>query len=177
MTFLSPWSILNCHETIFNVGMFPYPGCTAPASCYTQLFSLHSFTLFNFVSIFSVSCQVSELQTNCLQHSQIQSVASPDLCVDTRYKHHGERFGLEECGHSGEQSLHLTWHRDIRPGRRSVCWDVSSGDPRAPVLLYNCHGMGGNQLWRYDPVSDYLDLSLFSGDTLALSVLQCHCYH
>lgn len=82
---------------------------------------------------------------------KIQSVASPELCVDTRYKHHGDRFGLEQCGRGGEQEMHLTWHKDIRPGRRSICWDVSSGDSRAPVLLYNCHGMGGNQLWRYDP--------------------------
>lgn len=87
---------------------------------------------------------------------KIQSVASPGLCVDPRFRHHGERFGLEECGQSGEQVLHLTWHRDIRPGRRSVCWDVSSGDSSAPVLLYNCHGMGGNQLWRYDPAQKWL---------------------
>ncbi|MPC82740.1 putative polypeptide N-acetylgalactosaminyltransferase 10 [Portunus trituberculatus] len=83
----------------------------------------------------------------------VQNVANPGLCVDCGYKHHGERFGLKECGWGGEQEMHLTWHQDIRPGRRSVCWDVSSGDPQAPVLLYNCHGMGGNQLWKYDPVS------------------------
>ncbi|KAK7084062.1 N-acetylgalactosaminyltransferase [Halocaridina rubra] len=87
---------------------------------------------------------------------KIQSVASKDLCVDTRYKHHGERFGVQECSNGGEQTFHLTWHKDIRPGKRSLCWDVSSGDVQSPVLLYNCHGMGGNQLWRYDTDHQWL---------------------
>ncbi|XP_063591466.1 putative polypeptide N-acetylgalactosaminyltransferase 10 [Penaeus indicus] len=87
---------------------------------------------------------------------KIQSIVDSNLCVDTRYKRHGDRFGLQECGHGGEQSFHLTWHKDIRPGKRSVCWDVSSGDAQAPVLLYNCHGMGGNQMWRYDPDKKWL---------------------
>ncbi|XP_066942249.1 putative polypeptide N-acetylgalactosaminyltransferase 10 [Macrobrachium rosenbergii] len=87
---------------------------------------------------------------------KIQSVANPDLCVDSRYKRHGERFGLQECSRGGEQSYHLTWHKDIRPGKRPLCWDVSSGDTQSPVLLYNCHGMGGNQLWRYDPEKKWL---------------------
>lgn len=87
---------------------------------------------------------------------KIQSIVDSNLCVDTRYKRHGDRFGLQECGHGGEQSFHLTWHKDIRPGKRSVCWDVSSGDAQAPVLLYNCHGMGGNQMWRYDPNKKWL---------------------
>ncbi|XP_047493614.1 putative polypeptide N-acetylgalactosaminyltransferase 10 isoform X1 [Penaeus chinensis] len=87
---------------------------------------------------------------------KIQSIVDSNLCVDTRYKRHGDRFGMQECGHGGEQSFHLTWHKDIRPGKRSVCWDVSSGDAQAPVLLYNCHGMGGNQMWRYDPDKKWL---------------------
>jgi polypeptide N-acetylgalactosaminyltransferase len=33
-----------------------------------------------------------------------------------------------------------------------MCWDVSSLDAQAPVLLWGCHGSQGNQLWRYDPV-------------------------
>ncbi|KAK8746356.1 hypothetical protein OTU49_017373 [Cherax quadricarinatus] len=94
---------------------------------------------------------------------KIQSVASSNLCVDTRFKHHGDRFDLQECGRGGEQTFHLTWHKDIRPGKRPVCWDVSSGDAQAPILLYNCHGMGGNQLWRYDP-------GFHSGDNFTGSV-------
>ena len=33
-----------------------------------------------------------------------------------------------------------------------MCWDVSSVDAQAPVLLWGCLGSQGNQLWRYDPV-------------------------
>ena len=75
------------------------------------------------------------------------------MCIDTQFKDHLERFGLEPCSRSGEQQFHLTWHKDIRAGRRKICWDVSSGDAEAPVLLYNCHGGGGNQLWKYNYVS------------------------
>ncbi|UYV60158.1 GALNT10 [Cordylochernes scorpioides] len=48
------------------------------------------------------------------------------------------------------QQFVLTWHRDIRPAKRTVCLDVSSPELRAPVMLWNCHGMQGNQLWKYD---------------------------
>jgi len=41
----------------------------------------------------------------------------------------------------------------MRPGKRTMCWDVSSSENQAPVLLWGCHGSGGNQLWRYDMVS------------------------
>lgn len=105
---------------------------------------------------------------------QIQSIVDSNLCVDTRYKRHGDRFGLQECGHGGEQSFHLTWHKDIRPGKRSVCWDVSSGDAQAPVLLYNCHGMGGNQMWRYDPVRNNLIIYLLP--SLCLYPLSIYLY-
>ena len=80
-------------------------------------------------------------------------------------------------GSSGEQRFSLTWRKDLRPSKRQkvwihiiitiiiiiiitfinitltmdckVCWDVSSSGTQAPVLLYNCHGQGGNQAWRY----------------------------
>ncbi len=29
--------------------------------------------------------------------NQVRSEASPDLCVDARFKESGERFGLEKC--------------------------------------------------------------------------------
>lgn len=84
-------------------------------------------------------------------HGQIRSVSNPNVCVDARFKQHGEKVEVAECSTVGgaEQSFHLTWHRDIRPGHRSVCFDVSSAENDAPVQLYTCHGVGGNQLWRY----------------------------
>lgn len=92
---------------------------------------------------------------------QIRSVVAPNLCVDTKFQGTEHSFGLEECvngtkrKHSdgNEQFFQLTWHKDIRPKGRTVCWDVSSLIEKAPVNLYSCHGMKGNQLWRYNIVS------------------------
>lgn len=83
------------------------------------------------------------------------------LCIDTQFKGQNERFSLAPClkdqrGRSGEQQLVLTWHKDVRPAKRSVCFDVSSSDVHAPVMLWSCHGMHGNQLWKYDTVTKHL---------------------
>jgi hypothetical protein len=50
------------------------------------------------------------------------------------------------------QNFILTWHKDIRPKGRTMCWDVSDVQNKAAVNLFPCHGMQGNQLWRYNPV-------------------------
>ncbi|XP_069690574.1 uncharacterized protein [Periplaneta americana] len=47
----------------------------------------------------------------------------------------------------------LTWHKDIRPKGRTMCWDVSDVQNKAAVNLFPCHGMQGNQLWRYNPIA------------------------
>jgi polypeptide N-acetylgalactosaminyltransferase len=51
------------------------------------------------------------------------------------------------------QHFILTWHKDIRPKGRTMCWDVSDVQNKAAVNLFPCHGMQGNQLWRYNAVS------------------------
>ena len=51
------------------------------------------------------------------------------------------------------QEFDVSWHKDIRPKKRSVCFDVSTSVRKAPVILFNCHGMGGNQRWKYNLVS------------------------
>jgi len=84
---------------------------------------------------------------------QIRNVKG-NLCIDTRFKSQNDRFNLEPCikdnaEHGGEQSFVLTWHKDIRPRNRAVCFDVSSSDDRSPVVLYGCHNMQGNQQWKY----------------------------
>ncbi|KAG1687667.1 putative polypeptide N-acetylgalactosaminyltransferase 10 [Nymphon striatum] len=84
-----------------------------------------------------------------------------DLCVDTQFKNEHERFGLEKCmkgheGMSGEQQFKLSWHKDIRPGTRNVCFDVSTSVDHAPIVLYSCHGGQGNQMWRYLPETKQL---------------------
>lgn len=92
---------------------------------------------------------------------EIRSVAAPELCVDAENKKADERFGLKECikdnrRSKGEQNFILTWHKDIRPKGRTMCWDVSDVQNKAAVNLFPCHGMQGNQLWRYDPEQQWL---------------------
>lgn len=88
---------------------------------------------------------------------EIRSIAAPELCADSEHKQKEETFGLKEClkdksGGSGEQNFTLTWHKDIRPKGRTMCWDVSDPNDKAPITLFPCHGMKGNQYWRYDVV-------------------------
>ena len=77
-----------------------------------------------------------------------------ELCVDTQNAREYARFKLRTCisvdPHAGgEQKMTFTWHRDIRPRKKSVCFDVSSSVQRAPIVLFGCHAQGGNQLWKY----------------------------
>jgi polypeptide N-acetylgalactosaminyltransferase len=92
---------------------------------------------------------------------EIRSVAAPELCVDTEKKNVDERFGLKECIKDNRKSLReqnfiLTWHKDIRPKGRNMCWDVSDLQNKAAVNLFPCHGMQGNQLWRYNAEQQWL---------------------
>lgn len=89
-------------------------------------------------------------------NGEIRSVET-NYCIDTKFKPSQSNFGLEICQSSnkdvgGEQNFELTWHKDIRPKSRNVCWDVSRSEPNSPVLLFECHGMHGNQEFKYDPV-------------------------
>lgn len=70
-------------------------------------------------------------------------------------------IGLKECKKDdskrrGEQNFTLTWHKDIRPKGRTVCWDVSNPHDKAEIVLYACHGMGGNQYWKYNVVGVFV---------------------
>lgn len=53
------------------------------------------------------------------------------------------------------QVFTFSWREDIRPGdpqhTKKFCFDAISHS--SPVTLYDCHGMKGNQLWRYRKVS------------------------
>ncbi|CAC5399676.1 GALNT [Mytilus coruscus] len=87
-------------------------------------------------------------------NGEIRNVAA-NMCIDTRFKGQNERFSIEPCikdggNAGGEQNIEFTWHKDMRPGKRSVCFDVSQSIRKAPVLLYNCHGMKGNQRFKYN---------------------------
>lgn len=76
-----------------------------------------------------------------------------NLCIDTKYKGGNERFKLETCskegGGGGEQQFEFSWHKDIRPKNRKICFDVSQSNPKSAVILFECHGMQGNQRFKY----------------------------
>ena len=81
---------------------------------------------------------------------EIRNQGTNTLCIDTKFKSTtGDTFGLEPCikehGGNGEQQFEFTWHKDIRPAKRSICFDVPNGDNGSPVILYPCHGQKGNQ--------------------------------
>uniref|UniRef100_A0A3Q2PMK8 Polypeptide N-acetylgalactosaminyltransferase n=1 Tax=Fundulus heteroclitus TaxID=8078 RepID=A0A3Q2PMK8_FUNHE len=88
---------------------------------------------------------------------EIRNVGS-GMCMEIKHFVSGSPIRLESCVKSrGEvswshgQVLTFGWREDIRVGEpnhtRKVCFDAVSHN--SPVTLYDCHGMKGNQLWRY----------------------------
>uniref|UniRef100_A0A3Q3DLR7 Polypeptide N-acetylgalactosaminyltransferase n=1 Tax=Hippocampus comes TaxID=109280 RepID=A0A3Q3DLR7_HIPCM len=80
------------------------------------------------------------------------------MCMETKHFVSGSPIRLENCGKargdvswSHGQVFTLGWRQDIRVGdpmhTKKVCFDAVSHS--SPVTLYDCHGMKGNQLWRY----------------------------
>ncbi|KAL8612926.1 hypothetical protein ACOMHN_035003 [Nucella lapillus] len=102
---------------------------------------------------FDLSKYYPPVEPQPLADGELRNPAS-NLCVDTRYKGANERFQLENCvkdgGAGGEQQLELSWHKDVRPRKRTVCFDASESMPKAPVILFSCHGMQGNQRFKYN---------------------------
>ncbi|XP_051902151.1 polypeptide N-acetylgalactosaminyltransferase 10-like isoform X1 [Hippocampus zosterae] len=88
---------------------------------------------------------------------EIRNVGS-GMCMEVKHFVSGSPVRLENCAKSrGDvarshgQVLTLGWRQDIRLGdpvhTRKVCLDAVSH--KSFVTLYDCHGMKGNQLWRY----------------------------
>ncbi|CAI5642674.1 unnamed protein product [Oreochromis niloticus] len=88
---------------------------------------------------------------------EIQNVGS-GMCMEVKHFVSGSPIRLENCvkgrgevGWSHGQVLTFGWREDIRVGdpmhTRKLCFDAVSHS--SPVTLYDCHGMKGNQLWRY----------------------------
>ncbi|XP_051870740.1 polypeptide N-acetylgalactosaminyltransferase 10-like [Pristis pectinata] len=80
------------------------------------------------------------------------------LCVDSKHGSSGSQLKLDVCIKDGEdepwsheQIFTLGWREDIRPGDflhvRKYCFDAISQNSQ--VTLFDCHGMRGNQLWKY----------------------------
>ncbi|VDK28372.1 unnamed protein product [Gongylonema pulchrum] len=86
---------------------------------------------------------------------ELRNIAA-NLCVDTQFQGAHEKFGLRKCisddpVDGGEQTLRLTFWHDIRPKGRTMCLDVSTSVNQAPIILYSCHGMKGNQHFKFLP--------------------------
>uniref|UniRef100_A0A3Q3WNB9 Polypeptide N-acetylgalactosaminyltransferase n=1 Tax=Mola mola TaxID=94237 RepID=A0A3Q3WNB9_MOLML len=80
------------------------------------------------------------------------------MCMESKHFVSGSPIRLESCvkgrgevSWSHGQVFTFGWREDIRVGdpmhTKKVCFDAISHN--SPVTLYDCHGMKGNQLWRY----------------------------
>uniref|UniRef100_A0A8C3G1V0 Polypeptide N-acetylgalactosaminyltransferase n=2 Tax=Cyclopterus lumpus TaxID=8103 RepID=A0A8C3G1V0_CYCLU len=80
------------------------------------------------------------------------------MCLESKHVVSGSPVRLESCAKgrtevswSHGQVFTFGWREDIRVGdpmhTKKVCFDAVSHN--SPVTLYDCHGMKGNQLWRY----------------------------
>lgn len=83
----------------------------------------------------------------------IQSDYDPDLCVT---KGKDPPYELKACIDVDDppesQYFSLSWRSEIREWDPERCWDVSAVGENAAVSAFECHSLGGNQLWRYDMV-------------------------
>ncbi|XP_005725499.1 polypeptide N-acetylgalactosaminyltransferase 10 [Pundamilia nyererei] len=88
---------------------------------------------------------------------EIRNVGS-SMCMESKHFVSGSPIRLESCvkGQGDVSWRHgqvftFGWREDIRVGdpmhTKKVCFDAISHN--SPVTLYDCHGMKGNQLWRY----------------------------
>ncbi|XP_037071463.1 N-acetylgalactosaminyltransferase 6-like isoform X2 [Pollicipes pollicipes] len=137
------------------------PGDLAPQRAIRERLKCRSFQWFMDTVAFDLVKKYPPIEPGDIAHGEIRSVADPSLCVDTRFKPHSQRFGMEKCmkdepGLGGEQTFHLTWRKDLRAGQRPLCWDVPGGDQQAPVFVWDCHGQQGNQFWTYDTKHQWL---------------------
>ncbi|MCP9266032.1 Nitrilase and fragile histidine triad fusion protein NitFhit [Dirofilaria immitis] len=86
---------------------------------------------------------------------ELRNIAA-NKCVDTQFKDAEKKFGLCKCIsdnplNGGEQNLRLTFWHDVRLHTRTMCFDVSLAMSQAPIVLFPCHGMQGNQHFKYLP--------------------------
>ncbi|XP_040006264.1 polypeptide N-acetylgalactosaminyltransferase 10-like isoform X1 [Xiphias gladius] len=88
---------------------------------------------------------------------EIRNVGS-GMCMESKHFVSGSPIRLESCvkgrgevSWSHGQVFTFGWREDVRVGdpmhTKKVCFDAISHN--SPVTLYDCHGMKGNQLWRY----------------------------
>ncbi|XP_030371943.1 polypeptide N-acetylgalactosaminyltransferase 8 [Scaptodrosophila lebanonensis] len=83
----------------------------------------------------------------------LQSLAAPELCLDTAHKKSGQPQ-LLPCGTDLKypelnQKWTLSYRRELRSSY--LCLELRNRQPNATIWLWQCHGQLGNQFWYYDP--------------------------
>uniref|UniRef100_A0AC35TYG2 Polypeptide N-acetylgalactosaminyltransferase n=1 Tax=Rhabditophanes sp. KR3021 TaxID=114890 RepID=A0AC35TYG2_9BILA len=70
------------------------------------------------------------------------------LCMDATNLSHNQQLRVNKCG-GGRQTFSLYYRNDLRIKGSQDCLDASSSNDGTPVVLFGCHGMGGNQRFTY----------------------------
>jgi polypeptide N-acetylgalactosaminyltransferase len=93
--------------------------------------------------------------------------AAAGVCLDTTTTNLAEmKLRLVPCGVQGTsllQNFYLTRRLDdlrVEGSFGSKCVDSSKGQPLSVVEMYGCHGMRGNQEWKYLPATGQLRHSI-----------------
>lgn len=92
----------------------------------------------------------------------IQSLANPDLCINTMQRHPPESVELYLCDANLDrpQRSHywiFDWRKNVR-SKDDLCLEVMSDNDDAPVVLNNCNRDNKNQIWKYDMEKKWLVL-------------------
>ncbi|XP_056649199.1 N-acetylgalactosaminyltransferase 6-like isoform X1 [Diorhabda sublineata] len=113
-----------------------------------------SFKWFMETIAFDLPLRYPPIEPDDFGYGEIRNVGVPELCVDSSKKQKNDVVGVAACvkgtARAGSQSFTLTWHKDLRITKRTDCLDVSDPNDKAEITLYSCHGMKGNQYWKYD---------------------------
>uniref|UniRef100_A0A8C4NNT1 Polypeptide N-acetylgalactosaminyltransferase n=1 Tax=Dicentrarchus labrax TaxID=13489 RepID=A0A8C4NNT1_DICLA len=117
----------------------------------------HSFKWFMSEVAWDLPKHYPPVEPPAAAWGEIRNVGS-GMCMEIKHFVSGSPIRLESCvkgrgevAWSHGQVLTFGWREDIRVGdpmhTRKVCFDAVSHN--SLVTLYDCHGMKGNQLWRY----------------------------
>ncbi|XP_072383156.1 N-acetylgalactosaminyltransferase 6-like [Diabrotica undecimpunctata] len=114
-----------------------------------------SFKWFMETIAFDLPLKYPPIEPPDFGYGEMRNLGVPELCVDATNKNNqGDVLVVATCikdsGKHGSQIFTLTWHKDLRVNKKTMCLDVSDPNEKAEVTLYGCHGMKGNQYWKYD---------------------------
>nr|CAX73828.1 polypeptide GalNAc transferase 6 [Schistosoma japonicum] len=90
---------------------------------------------------------------------EIRSVSDSSLCLDATDASEYTPVKLRPCdkdnpGVSSVQKFEYNYRQDIRVLNHGTCLDEPGLKNEKTVFLYSCHGQGGNQRWKIQPVNN-----------------------